>query len=510
MEIEYIIVQAGGKGTRMKQMTYNKPKALVPVENLPMIFHLFRKFPDKRFLVIGDYKIDVLVRYLKAFAEVEYSVVDAEGRKGTCAGLLSAMKEIPDGSPFMLIWSDLILPWDYEFPKEKGNYIGISKGFSCRWKYENGEFEEEASDECGVAGQFIFEDKSVIGDVPQEGELVRWLKGQNISFKTQPLYRTREFGLISEYQKLAQNKCRPFNRITVKDDCVIKEPLDDQGRALAVRETAWYEKVRRQNFLNIPQIYETSPLKMERIHGKNIYECDLPFEEKKNILTQLIQCIRDIHTLEGCPVDADSFYDAYIGKTYKRLEKVYDLVPFAHDKTVRINGTDCPNVFFQREKLEQIVLKYMPEEFRLIHGDCTFSNMMLREDHTPVMIDPRGYFGKTEYYGDPAYDWVKLYYSIAGNYDQFNLKRFLLQIEDDEVKLQIESNHWEDMEDEFFAQIGQEVTRKQMKILHAITYLSLTTYAWEDYDSICGAFYKGLLILKEALEMEDDTNESIL
>ena len=47
MEIPYMIVQAGGKGTRMKKLTRNKPKALVPVQNLPMIFHLFRKFPDK-------------------------------------------------------------------------------------------------------------------------------------------------------------------------------------------------------------------------------------------------------------------------------------------------------------------------------------------------------------------------------------------------------------------------------------------------------------------------------
>ena len=65
------------------------------------------------------------------------------------------------------------------------------------------------------------------------------------------------------------------------------------------------------------------------------------------------------------------------------------------------------------------------------------------------MIDPRGYFGTTELYGDPAYDWAKLYYSIAGNYDQFNLKKFRLDIENNEVSLKIESNHWEDMENDF-------------------------------------------------------------
>lgn len=35
---DYVVVQAGGKGTRLETLTANKPKALVPVDNLPMIF----------------------------------------------------------------------------------------------------------------------------------------------------------------------------------------------------------------------------------------------------------------------------------------------------------------------------------------------------------------------------------------------------------------------------------------------------------------------------------------
>lgn len=67
MDLNYIIVQAGGKGSRMERLTRNKPKALVPVNNLPMIFHLFKRFPDKKFIIIGDYKFDVLKKYLRAF-----------------------------------------------------------------------------------------------------------------------------------------------------------------------------------------------------------------------------------------------------------------------------------------------------------------------------------------------------------------------------------------------------------------------------------------------------------
>nr|MCR4797571.1 aminoglycoside phosphotransferase family protein [Lachnospiraceae bacterium] len=471
-----------------------------PVDNLPMLFHLFRKYPQAHFIVIGDYKYEVMKNYLHAFAEVSYDLVDARGKKGTCAGISDAITYIPDSTPFMLIWSDLILPREYEMPTKERDYVGIAKDFRCRWSYEEGIFKEEPSEVQGVAGHFIFTDKEKIKDVPAEGEFVRWLKEKNLSMEEYPLYHTKEYGLLSEYQKLTGSRCRPFNRITVEGDRIIKEGIDEQGRTLAVRENAWYQKVKDKNFKNVPRIYDTNPIVMERIDGKNIFEYDLEPDQKKEVLRQLIDCIREIHHMEGCTTDRDSFYDAYIGKTFKRLEKVEELVPFAKDEWITINGIKCRNVFFCKDWLTQKVMSYLPAEFRLLHGDCTFSNMMLRADGSPVMIDPRGYFGTTELYGDPAYDWVKLYYSLVGNYDQFNLKRFRLQIEEDEVKLQVDSNHWEDMEEDFFALLGEEVTRQQMHLLHAIIWLSLTTYAWEDYDSICGAFYNGLWILNEAMK----------
>ena len=512
MDVKHIIVQAGGKGTRMEHLTHNKPKALIPIDNLPMLFHLFRKYPEKKFYIIGDYKYEVLERYLTAFADADYTMIDARGKKGTCAGIGDAMSSIATGEPFMITWCDLILPQEYDIPTEDGNYIGISKDFKCRWSYMDGVFEESPSFDHGVAGHFIFRDKAEIEDVPEEGEFVRWLseagisgrKGRDSIFRELSLYHTKEYGLISEYPEQKGGRCRPFNRIRIEDDRIIKEGIDDQGRALAVRERAWYEKVRNEGITNIPRIYETEPLIMERIDGKNIFEYDLSVEEKKKVLEQLTGCLQMIHDMDGCAASESSYMEAYIGKTFDRLKKVKGLVPFAGREYVVINDMKCRNVFFCKEWLADEVMKFMPLEFRFLHGDCTFSNMMLRSDGTPVMIDPRGYFGTTELYGDPAYDWVKLYYSIVGNYDQFNLRRFRLDIRDDDVGLEIDSNGWEDMEGYFFELLEGEVTRYQMKLLHAIIYLSLTTYAWEDYDSICGAFYKGLLLLQEAMDMGEE------
>lgn len=507
MNVNYVIVQAGGKGSRMQILTRNKPKALVPVNNLPMIFHLFRKYPDKKFIIIGDYKYDVLDRYLCEFAEVDYKMICATGHEGTCAGLSEALMLIPENERFMLIWCDLILPPEYEIPDSDENIIGISKDFSCRWMWKDGVFKEERSQEQGVAGHFIFRNKQVLenvqGGVPQEGEFVRWLRDSGIAFIEQPLYKTREYGLYSEWDKLPKMRCRPFNKITIKGDRIIKEGIDEQGRKLAKREVAWYKKLQGRSFEAIPVIYSYESLTMELVDGKNIYEYTyLSDEQKKYVLEKIVGCLKSVHDLETAPYNAGSYRNAYLDKTYDRLKKVRNLVPFANDPTVTINGKVCRNIFYHQDDVEQLVMQYAPRSFVLLHGDCTFSNIMLRHDTDPVLIDPRGYFGDTELFGDVAYDWVKLYYSLISNYDQFNLKRFNLDIGEDGVKLDIASNNWENMEDYFFELLDGEVTRRQMKILLAITWLSLTTYAWEDYDSICGAFYNGLYYLEEALEME--------
>ncbi|WP_312353857.1 phosphotransferase [Aminipila sp.] len=499
MKIDYIVVQAGGKGTRMEHLTRNKPKALVPIDNLPMLFHLFRKYPEKKYIIIGDYKYDVLEKYLSAFAGVDYTLVNAAGNTGTCAGLTNAIEVLPEHEAFMLIWSDLILPLEFQLPKEKGQYVGISKDFQCRWSYVNGDFYENPSELYGVAGLFIFQNKELIKDVPTSGEFVRWVSKHNFEFKELPLWKTREYGLISEYRKMSASRCRPFNQITFEKDFIIKQGIDEQGRKLAMRETAWYQKLKKAPFSNIPQIYEYKPLKMERIKGKNIFEYAFSFEEKKRLLREIIQCLKDIQSLEEIVSDRASYEEAYIGKTFSRLEKIVELVPFAKNEYIRINGKEYANIFFRRAEIEKLCDKYFPPKFKLLHGDCTFCNIMLRDGKKPILIDPRGYFGFTEFYGDPAYDWAKLYYSVVGNYDQFNLKRFELDIQEREVFLKIESNHWEDMEQEFFKLLEKDVSREQIKLLHAIIWLSLTTYAWEDYDSVCGAFYNGLIYLEDVL-----------
>lgn len=502
--MKYIIVQAGGKGTRLEYLTQNKPKALVPVENLPILFHLFRMFPDKKFIIIADYKKEVLKKYLNAFAHVKYRIVEAKGTK-TASGVKQALELIPSNESFMLVWSDLILPETLNLPEDyttdtripTEDYIGISGTFSCRWKYENGAFSEESSAEHGVAGFFLFRNKASLSNVPESGELVRWMADNNLHFKELSIAGTREFGLLSEYKVLPKEKCRPFNHITVDDGILTKLPIDEQGRKLAADESAWYEKARSLNLPILPKIYSTNPLKMEWIQGKNIYECNLNPIEKKRVMESLISALTLLHESDHVPADYFSMHEAYFRKTVARLSVIRDMLPFSNEQVIRVNGRACRNVYFNFDELEKRLGQLKCEKFQFIHGDCTFSNLMLRDTGEPVLIDPRGYFGFTKLYGDARYDWAKLYYSIIGNYDRFNLKDFYLDIGEHDIQLSIASNGWEQTEKLFFELTG--ANPDEIRLLHAVIWLSLTTYAWQDYDSVCGAFYNGLWYLEDVL-----------
>ncbi|MWV62787.1 sugar phosphate nucleotidyltransferase [Helicobacter saguini] len=468
--LKQIIIQAGGKGTRLEGLTRNKPKCIVPYDNLPIIFHLFRKFKGARFTIIADYKIDVLEKYLQIFAEnVDYRILKPRG-EGTISGIKDAISSFKNDESFMIIWCDLILSESFKLPNELDskviesktpvvdkldsketrytkNYIGISKSFECRWSFEAGIFAEKPSFRHGVAGLFIFSNKKILKNIPTSGALVEWLQHQNIEFNELSLESCKEIGTLLAYTKCNPiSLTRPFNKIEFRDKRAIKSPLDTQGREIAKKEVAWYKFVSKQGFADIPHIYKYEPLEMKQINGKNIfeYECLLD-SQKREILSQIIATLHTL-TPPRKAVKSDCI-ETYITKTFSRLEKVKELIPFAKNEFIKINHRYYKNILFCKDTLCDLIEKHLPSAFVVIHGDCTFSNILFDSFNMKcVLIDPRGYFGKSDIYGDKDYDFAKLYYSIVGNYDTFNRKKFSLLIESNSIELAIKTNGWENME----------------------------------------------------------------
>ena len=260
---------------------------------------------------------------------------------------------------------------------------------------------------------------------------------------------------------------------------------------------------KRKGFLVGTDDYMTKPLDMEEfvLRIKALLRRSKIVNERKIVIGKVTidyDSLTVTRENESITLPQKEFYLLY--KLLSYPDKIFTRVELMDEIWGYESTTDDTTLNVHINRLRKKFENYKCNEFVFLHGDNTFSNMMLDDETmSPVLIDPRGYFGYTEMYGDVVYDWAKLYYSIVGNYDQFNLKRFRLQINENDVMLDIESNHWEAVEDYYLDLIKDEVDKNTIKLIHAIIWLSLTTYAWEDYDSICGAFYNGLYYLEEVL-----------
>lgn len=484
MEFDYIIVKAEGRGEALGRLTKNKPPVLVPIDNCPMLFHLFHKYPDKQFIIIGDYQYAVLDCYLKAFAKVEYTLLPAMNEDKELVGLSIALNLIPDGKAFLVIDGDVVLKEDYEFPLDVGNYAGKLPD--------------------GSMGCFLIKDSSLLKQERIIENLQDSLTKFDILLQPVVLDDAVRYDTEEAVRQVVDRHCRPFNQMEWCKEFILKEGRDEQGQKLATREISWYRRMEELGFDKLPRIYSYEPFIMERINGGNIYNYQLTYEEKRNMLADIIAVLRKLHALGSIPASKESMQEAYAVKTFNRLNKVRSVIPFADREYITINGRVCRNIYFHQKEFEDLTKKIKADKFVLIHGDCTFSNIMVREQDgkkEPVLIDPRGYFGYTEMYGDATYDWAKLYYSIVGNFDQFNNKNFTLTFLEDAVMVETASNHWEDMEEEFFALLAGEADHSIIRLIYTIFWLSLTSYAWENYDSICGAFYNGIYYLEELWDM---------
>jgi GTP:adenosylcobinamide-phosphate guanylyltransferase len=491
-----VIIQAGGHGTRMGQLTANKPKALIPLRGKPLLFHTLDLFPHSDIVVIGDYKIDVLRQYCEAFGRHEHlRIVRADG-SGTCAGISEAAKQLDSNAPVMLTWCDLIFS-DSPAPLFAGldrAAVGLSTSFPCRWSLRDGRPVHAPSSTEGIAGCFWFPRTSFLNLTPSSGEFCEYLGScSGLDTLGVPLGDLcAEVGTLDAYERQTAEgfASRPFNRITaLPDGTLLKEPVDAQGESLAKLEQAWYRQASRAGLDCVPAILGYEPLRMEMIQGTEPYRLSSSSSNLKMIIRGLCQLHEAFPTV---PADTASLDQAYLGKTAERLEKVARLIPMADSPEIVINGKTRRNPLHHWDELGDAVRRHYPQAFCFIHGDPTFSNMLVSGDRV-VFIDPRGYFGTTKLLGDPAYDWAKLLYSLLTNYDQFNLGRFRLSIASQAVDLEIQSSGWEHLATDVFN--ACRIPKPYLMSVLGIIWLSLTTYAWDDYDKVCGSFYKGTEVL---------------
>ncbi|GAB4279779.1 MAG: mannose-1-phosphate guanyltransferase [Candidatus Rifleibacteriota bacterium] len=121
------VIMAGGFGTRLRPITCNIPKPMVPVANIPMMEHivnLLKQYDLKRICSILYFQPEVITKYFgegEEFGiEMEYQMATADF--GTAGSVKNAEEKLKD-EPFIIISGDVLTDFDLseaiKFHKEK-------------------------------------------------------------------------------------------------------------------------------------------------------------------------------------------------------------------------------------------------------------------------------------------------------------------------------------------------------------------------------------------------------
>ncbi|MGA7923534.1 MAG: NDP-sugar synthase [Thermoplasmata archaeon] len=109
------LVLIGGFGTRLRPVTYQVPKQLIPIAGKPMLYHVLDLLPsevDNAVLATG-YKADAIEAYVRRVPpRIRVRTVPETDPLGTGGGMRNAGGEVSD--PFLLLNSDVISGIDVE------------------------------------------------------------------------------------------------------------------------------------------------------------------------------------------------------------------------------------------------------------------------------------------------------------------------------------------------------------------------------------------------------------
>lgn len=504
-DFDYVIIQTEDSESCFLY-NGNQPVELLSKRNLPLIFYMVRRYPQKKFVIVGNKNLDIIDRYMTAFGGVQFITVNSNA-SDSIGNIRTALQYIPKDKRFVITKYNIILDYQIKLEDTCKNTIALTNNYEYDWAFTNLKLQKGKFKKNAVPGLFIFEDKSVLNDIPDKGDFLEYISGKKIDFEVLDLgdtkiIRSMEDLETEEPQDISDYPGRSFNIIKVRKNILTKLPQDDLGRLLAAQETEWYKKVVDLNYSHIPVIYDYNPLSMKRIDGEAVSQTVLSEAEKKQTLRKIVSALKELHSLQDKETNMYSLKDVYFNSTFSSLEAIKNIVPFAYQDTVIINKKACKNPFSIKQKLFGVIQKKLMEScegFNLIHGDCIFSNIILDLNGNITFIDPQGCFGATKYFGDEYYDWAKLYMSVVGDWDNFNKEAFTLNIKSDSVEISVETAGWKDLEEFYFELIGKR-DKSKIKLLHALIWLSATMYKWNDYKSVCGAFYLGTFYLNQILE----------
>jgi len=246
-----------------------------------------------------------------------------------------------------------------------------------------------------------------------------------------------------------------FNNIYIdhKTNTIKKVCFNDYGMKKITYEKKFYEFLLNhkidfpvpkihcflENGYIIDYLYDYNPL------YKIFTTCD---KEKQNeIMMKIDEYLKNLHDSNKIFVSKDEYYKHLNIEINMKLLQRYEVIKSLvqkYDYIKTVNNIEIIPFHKLVDLIQKEIYQFVNNKneyfFVPIHGDCQFNNILYNESTRQMcFIDPRGYYGESEIFGIPEYDYAKIMFALTG-YDEFDNRQVdQLIINGDNISISIDN-----------------------------------------------------------------------
>jgi hypothetical protein len=431
--IDYVVICASGKGTRLEPLTKYIPKYLVNPSNfnlLTIIVNYWKSYTNNLILIIEE-KYNEITKYYMDLLNVNYKILNVNiTDQGNGYTLYHALGETYNNFRILITWCDI-------FPTENIPHYVFNKD-AIIFTYGNGECRYNYCDNIlspqsngNVIGIYYFKKFVSMTYINNRDDIIDAIPRYYPILDSYELTNLSDVGdmpKLLNYNNITKTKysTRYYNKITeIGPNKLKKEVAHPVGIEIIKGEINFYREIQKYSLPCFPTIYELGDTHfvMEHINGHMLK--DLPIDD---YLEKLIITLKTLHQVSMNTVSKSKLIEdlnfEFNSKIKMHVEKIKPLLsPFSY--ITRVNDLDIQQYNMNKiiDDLYLRIEKKLAEDnciYNLIHADSHFSNTMVSSDSKQIVfIDPYGRFGHSMIHGNVYFDFCLILFSLTG-FDSFS------------------------------------------------------------------------------------------
>jgi len=421
-----VLILSAGLGSRLKDLTKNINKAMIPINNMAIISYIVEKFPSNYdFILALGYKGEELKQYCQlAHPNINFTFVNVDKIEGAGSGPGYSAFKCKEylQRPFYFIVSDCII--DSKMPHLDGNWLGVYPT-SYPEKYSTVEIDQDSNilslvnkDEQGYDNAFIglasIWDYDIFWNELKDsnsGEIISAFK----DFSKYPSFKSKELKWIDTGNLDDLNNAKehfndnPLSLYKATDEITYK-----CGKFIKFNPDTNFikNKSKRAEILKsiVPSGYKNTSyfISYNWEPGMTLYSYD-----QYSLYSKFLEFYKNILSSskkwKGSNT-SELVYDFYVTKTNKRKNLFLDKFGSEYyTEQYTINGKKYDSMQSTIDNIDLSILKDT-HFYNMFHGDLQFDNILYNDQNDKfTYIDWRESFADNIEGGDIYYDLAKLY-----------------------------------------------------------------------------------------------------